>query len=86
MKLIDVPPPVLSEVMRNPDLVVSVAHLGEVDPEASVGTVGITTSPLGRVDQRLQSRSQLVGAAPRFVDEPHAEQVANESGPRRGTK
>jgi HEAT repeat protein len=39
MPLADVPPRVFSEVMRDVDLVVSVAHLGGVDPEASASTV-----------------------------------------------
>lgn len=39
MKLSAVPASVFSEVMRDIDLVVSVAHRGEVDPEASASTV-----------------------------------------------
>jgi hypothetical protein len=39
MPLADVPPRAFSEVMRDVDLVVSVAHLGGVDPEASASTV-----------------------------------------------
>jgi len=39
IKLSDVPPRVLSEIMRDLDLVVSVAHRGGVDPEASQSTV-----------------------------------------------
>ncbi|MGB7323664.1 MAG: DUF5724 domain-containing protein [Rubripirellula sp.] len=39
MKLAKVPANVFSEVMRDIDLVVSVAHRGEVDPEASASTV-----------------------------------------------
>jgi hypothetical protein len=34
-----VPPRLFSEVMRDCDLVVSVAHAGAVDPEASASTV-----------------------------------------------
>ena len=37
--LADVPPVLFSEVMRDIDLVVSVAHIGGVDPEASHSTV-----------------------------------------------
>jgi hypothetical protein len=37
--LADVPPRLFSEVMRDLDLVVSVAHAGGVDPEASASTV-----------------------------------------------
>ena len=39
MPLKDVPPRVFSEAMRDLDLVVSVAHRGGVDPEASASTV-----------------------------------------------
>lgn len=46
IKLIDVPPRVFSEVMRDIDLVVSVAHRGEVDPEASASTVEMRTTLL----------------------------------------
>jgi len=38
MKLSDVPPRIFSEVMRDVDLVVSLAHRGEVDPEATAST------------------------------------------------
>ncbi len=39
MNLAEVPPRIFSEVMRDLDLVVSVAHRGGVDPEASTSTV-----------------------------------------------
>ncbi len=39
LKLADVPPRLFSEVMRDMDLVVSVAHRGGVDPEASASTI-----------------------------------------------
>ncbi len=39
LKLSDVPPRTFSEVMRDMDLVVSVAHRGGVDPEASASTI-----------------------------------------------
>jgi hypothetical protein len=42
----DVPPRVFSEVMRDLDLVVSVAHRGGVDPEASASTVEMRTALL----------------------------------------
>lgn len=42
--LLDVPPRVFSEVMRDVDLIVSVAHQGGVDPEASASTVAIRGS------------------------------------------
>src|SRR5262249_46233328 len=39
LKLTEIPPFLFSEVMRDMDLVVSVAHRGGVDPEASASTV-----------------------------------------------
>ncbi len=39
LPLTDVPPRIFSEAMRDLDLVVSVAHVGGVDPEASASTV-----------------------------------------------
>ncbi|GAB4459850.1 MAG: DUF4132 domain-containing protein [Armatimonadaceae bacterium] len=39
LRLVDVPPRLFCEAMRDLDLVVSVAHLGGVDPEASASTV-----------------------------------------------
>lgn len=39
LKLKDIPPRLFSEVMRDMDLVVSVAHSGGVDPEASMSTI-----------------------------------------------
>jgi hypothetical protein len=39
LNMADVPPVLFSEVMRDVDLVVSVAHVGEVDPEASHSTM-----------------------------------------------
>jgi hypothetical protein len=43
----DVPPRLFSEVMRDLDLVVSVAHRGGVDPEASASTVEMRSTLLG---------------------------------------
>jgi hypothetical protein len=45
-QLKDVPPRAFSEVMRDLDLVVSVAHRGGVDPEASASTVELRTKLL----------------------------------------
>lgn len=39
LKVTEIPPLIFSEVMRDMDLVVSVAHRGGVDPEASASTV-----------------------------------------------
>ncbi len=46
LKLTDVPARVFSEVMRDIDLVVSVAHTGDIDPEASASTVEMRASLL----------------------------------------
>ncbi|CAM3516261.1 MULTISPECIES: DUF4132 domain-containing protein [Saccharibacillus] len=42
--LTDVPPVLFSEIMRDADLVVSVAHVGGVDPEASLTTIELRTA------------------------------------------
>jgi Family of unknown function (DUF5724)/Domain of unknown function (DUF4132) len=42
----EIPPRIFSEVMRDLDLVVSVAHIGGVDPEASASTVEMRSSIL----------------------------------------
>jgi hypothetical protein len=44
--LAEIPPRIFSEVMRDLDLVVSVAHIGGVDPEASASTVEMRSSIL----------------------------------------
>ncbi|MGA2500482.1 MAG: hypothetical protein ABSH20_22295, partial [Tepidisphaeraceae bacterium] len=46
VKLADVPPRLFSEVMRDVDLIVSVAHRGAVDPEASASTVELRAALL----------------------------------------
>ncbi len=65
--LADVPPRVFSEVMRDVDLIVSVAHRGGVDPEASASTVEMraallreTCSLLGLANVRLKGSHALV--------------------------
>lgn len=46
MILAEVPPRLLSEVLRDVDLIVSVAHRGGVDPEASASTVELRSALL----------------------------------------
>lgn len=53
IKLSDIPPAVFSEVMRDMDLVVSVAHRGEVDPEASASTVEMRSALIRETCQLL---------------------------------
>jgi hypothetical protein len=54
MKLTAVPPRIFSEVMRDLDLVVSVAHRGQVDPEASASTVEMRGNLLRETCRLLQ--------------------------------
>jgi hypothetical protein len=67
LPLEDIPPRVFSEVMRDLDLVVSVAHRGGVDPEASASTVEMraslvreTCDMLGLENVRLQEKHALI--------------------------
>ncbi|HEX2476927.1 MAG TPA: DUF5724 domain-containing protein [Lacipirellulaceae bacterium] len=67
MPLADVPARLFSEVMRDVDLVVSVAHAGGVDPEASASTVEMranlvreTCELLGLKNVRLKPSHALV--------------------------
>lgn len=54
VKLSDVPVKIFSEVMRDLDLVVSVAHVGGVDPEASASTVEMRAMLLKEMQQLLK--------------------------------
>jgi hypothetical protein len=65
LPLADVPPRVFSEVMRDLDLVVSVAHRGGVDPEASASTVEMRAS-------LLRETCQLLDLDNVRLKEPHA--------------
>ena len=53
LELTKVPPRIFSEVMRDLDLVVSVAHRGGVDPEASASTVEMRTALLNETCELL---------------------------------
>jgi hypothetical protein len=57
VQLPDVPPRVFSEVMRDIDLVVSVAHRGGVDPEASASTVQMRAALLTETLQMLEIKN-----------------------------
>ena len=46
LPLVEIPPRLFSEVMRDLDLVVSVAHTGGVDPEATASTIEMRASVL----------------------------------------
>jgi hypothetical protein len=67
LKLVDVPPRLFSETMRDIDLVVSVAHAGGVDPEASASTVEMraalvreTCELLGLKNVRLKASHVII--------------------------
>jgi hypothetical protein len=68
MKLTAVPPRIFSEVMRDLDLVVSVAHRGGVDPEASASTVQMRGSLLRETCQLLQLGNVRVKETHALVD------------------
>jgi hypothetical protein len=68
--LAETPPLVFSEVMRDLDLVVSVAHRGGVDPESSASTVEMRASLirevcalLGLANVRLEANRALIQGA-----------------------
>lgn len=67
LPLVDIPPRLFSEVMRDLDLVVSVAHAGGVDPEATASTVEMravlvreTCAVLGLDNVRVQRNHALI--------------------------
>jgi hypothetical protein len=66
--LADVPGRVFSEVMRDVDLVVSVAHLGGVDPEASQSTVEMRRTLLRETCALLKLENVRYAGAHALVD------------------
>jgi hypothetical protein len=63
-----VPPRIFSEVMRDLDLVVSVAHRGGVDPEASASTVEMRASLLRETCDLLHLENVRVQGAHVLID------------------
>ena len=64
----EVPPIVFSEVMRDIDLVVSVAHVGGVDPEASHSTVEMRTAIAAELIKLLKlSNVTFIGAHAKII-------------------
>jgi Domain of unknown function (DUF4132) len=59
-RLADVPPRMLSEVLRDVDLIVSVAHRGAVDPEASASTVELRSALLRETIRLLKLQNVKV--------------------------
>lgn len=68
MPLVDVPPRVFSEVMRDCDLVVSVAHVGGVDPEASASTVDMRAALLRETCSLLKIDNYRVQGPHALID------------------
>jgi hypothetical protein len=67
MQLPSVPPRQFSEVMRDLDLVVSVAHRGGVDPEASASTIQMRTSLLSETLQLLNIKNVRIKESHAFI-------------------
>jgi hypothetical protein len=68
IKLTEVPPRLFSEVMRDLDLVVSIAHRGGVDPEASASTVEMRAALLQETCSLLKIGNVRIKAAHALVD------------------
>jgi len=68
LNLAEVPPRLFSEVMRDVDLIVSVAHRGEVDPEASAGTVELRAALLRETLSLLQIENVRIKELHVFID------------------
>jgi Domain of unknown function (DUF4132) len=64
----DVPPRLFSEVMRDLDLVVSVAHAGGVDPEATASTIEMRAALVSETCELLGIENVRVGDGWALVD------------------
>lgn len=73
LNLADVPPRLFSEVMRDLDLVVSVAHRGGVDPEASQSSIEMRASLLREVCLALKLNNVRIEAPRAFIKGVHRE-------------
>lgn len=65
---VDVPPRIFSEVMRDLDLVVSVAHVGGVDPEASRSTVEMREYLLHEILRLMELNNVRIDKNHAFID------------------
>ena len=72
MKIEDIPEVIFSEVMRDVDMAVSVAHAGGVDPEASHSTVEMRGAILSFVLPLLRLENVRVEGGHAFIDGTHA--------------
>lgn len=68
----DVPPRIFSEVMRDLDLVVSVAHVGGVDPEASRSTVEMREYLLHEILRLMELDNVRIDKNHAFIDGKHS--------------
>ncbi len=73
MPLASVPPRLFSETMRDLDLVVSVAHTGGVDPEATLSTIGMRADLLRETLRLLQLRNVRVEHDHALIDGHHGQ-------------
>jgi len=73
LNLSAVPPNVFSEVMRDIDLVVSVAHRGEVDPEASASTVEMRSMLINETCKLLGLNNVQIKKSHAFIKGHYAE-------------
>jgi hypothetical protein len=71
--LAKVPPVIFSEVMRDADLMVSVAHRGQVDPEASASTVEMRTTLARETTQLLGYKNVKLKDNRAFISGTHGE-------------
>lgn len=72
MPLAEVPPRLFSETMRDLDLVVSVAHVGGVDPEASQSTVEMRESLLRETLRLLKLKNVRLENGHALIDGQHS--------------
>ncbi len=73
MSLVDVPQRLLSETLRDVDLIVSVAHRGGVDPEASASTVEMREALLRETLQLLKLDNMTVKSPLAHIRGTHGE-------------
>ena len=67
IKIEDVDPLLFSEIMRDIDLIVSVAHMGDIDPEASQSTVEMRATLVRETARLLQFQNVRIEKSHVFV-------------------
>jgi hypothetical protein len=70
---VDVPEVIFSEIMRDVDLVVSVAHVGGVDPEASLSTIEMRTAIMAELLKLLKLTNVELKGSHALVKGKHCE-------------